>query len=75
MDIVEKIRFFANQEFTETQKKLNEAFERYEKIFGNRNFTSILETDDDLIEKLNKCVELNIEFDDLYVNLKRGDLV
>lgn len=75
MDIIEKIHFLANQEPTETQKRLDEAFERYERKFGNRNLTSVLETDEDLIEKLNKCVELNVEFDDLYVNLKRGDLI
>ena len=56
--------------------KLDLKLVEYKKCFGNTNITSLFETDDELIEKLDNCIKLNIEYDDLYVGkLYKDDLI
>lgn len=77
MNIIERIHESANQEPTELQKRLDKAFELYKKKFKNLDFTTALENDEEiLIQKIEQCIELGIEFDELYLgNISDEDLI
>lgn len=77
MDIIEKIHELAEQEPTEIQKRLDDAFEQYKNKFGNLDFTTALEDNEEiLIKKIEQCIKSNIEFDELYLgNITDDDLI
>ena len=59
-------------EKTELDLKLKE----YKKHFENTNITTLFETEEELIEMLDNCIKLNIEYDVLYVGkLHKDDLI
>ena len=56
--------------------KLDLKYEEYKKHFGNTNITTLWGSDEELIEKLDNCIKLNIEYDDLYVGkLHKDELI
>lgn len=70
MDIVEHLHELAHKEPSETQKLLDKTLLEYEEKFGNTDITTVFDDDEEIIKKLKTCIELGIEYDDLYV----GDL-
>ena len=64
-------KFENSEEREKTQLDLK--YEEYKERFGNTDITTLWDSDEELIEKLDNCIKLNIEYDDLYVGKLHKD--